>query len=132
MITDEIKNEIQKLENACNSRIQYVKRLKVVEVLFAILGVISILVGFWAQDNFFTPFWIWVGVGLLAGCGSLVITILFAGNSCDMLRLQIITFKAQYGIKEYPKKKNIDNNPQQTTDDSALYVGGIKLENYDE
>lgn len=92
------------------------------------LSVVCVIVGIRAEDNFWVPFWLSFGGGLLVTSLIIEIITIFLSQLCDMQKLQILSFKVNHNIATAS-----NNKPKIKIEErGGNYVGGIKLENYED
>ena len=130
--TEIMSNELLQLENNCNSKSKKAKNYKNSSIIGIVLSVVCAIVGIWAEDNFWTPFWLFFGGGLLVTSLIIEIISIFLSQLCDMQKLQILSFKVNHNIATTSNNKPKVQEAIKTEERGGNYVGGIKLENYED
>lgn len=131
-LSEATPQELLQLENNCNSKSKKAKNYKISSIIGIVLSVICAIVGIWAKDNFWSPFWLSFGGGLLITSLIIEIISLFLSQLCDMQKLQILSFKVNHNIAIISNNKPKEQETIKTEESGGNYVGGIKLENYED
>lgn len=131
-LLESTSNELLQLENNCNSKGKKARNYKISSIMGIVLSVVCAIVGIWAEDNFWSPFWLSFGGGLLVASFIIEVLGVFLSQLCDMQKLQILSFKVNHNITTISKNKPKEQETIKTEERGGNYVGGIKLENYED
>lgn len=127
-LSESTSNELLQLENNCNSKSKKARNYKISSIIGIVLSVVCAIVGIWAEDNF----WLSFGGGLLVASFIIEVLGVFLSQLCDMQKLQILSFKVNHNITTISKNKPKEQESIKTEERGGNYVGGIKLENYED
>ena len=130
-LSETTQKELQQLESNCNSKSKKARNYKISSIIGIVLSVMCAIVGIWAEDNFWSPFWLSFGGGLLVVSFIIEVLGVFLSQLCDMQKLQILSFKVNNNIATTNNKPKAKETIK-TEERGGNYVGGIKLENYED
>lgn len=131
-LSEATQQDVQQLESNCNSISKKAKNYKICDKIGIVLAIFCAIIGFVAEDSFWTPFWLSFAGGLLGLSFIFEILSVFLSQLCDMQKLQILSFKVNHNITTTSNKKPKAQETTTSEERGENYVGGIKLENYED